>query len=101
MYELEQRVKQLEKCECRIACRWSAPDDSNSSSSYNDPDVDHRPSRSARQDLEQTPERSSNETPPTTTMSSLVKTDGQVWWNKCNVCSCHVSKPLEASAPAK
>lgn len=95
MYEQEQRIRQLEKCECRLACKWRpAGADALADAPPPPPgpktDV-HSHLGAADAHLEPAGRRA-----PTTTTQRLnetiqVKMDGQVWRNKCDVCSCHVS----------
>lgn len=68
MYELEQKIKQLEKCECRRACKWR-------------PQRPHSRAERAQAPIE---EAAHNEEPET-------RFDGERWRSKCDVCSCHVS----------
>lgn len=76
LYEIEQRVKRLERCDCKLSCRWKPP-----------PPPPPPPTSASR--LQQT---AAAPAPANETAGQVqLKQDGQVWESNCDVCSCHVS----------
>lgn len=120
MYELEQKLRQLERCECRINCRWTTTTTTTTTTATNrtqsgaaarseqqTPTLtprDDEPDRSAddkvKQQQQQQPPDRPGARPDETKLLVVTRRDGQVWQNNCNVCSCHVSRKAQREKPS-
>lgn len=97
LYETELRVKQLEKCDCRLGCKWSKPSQnepslaSTSTTTTTTIKTQRASTLTSNSDSNTRQGYSTTNGGNSTILVQVNKMDGEIWESNCDVCSCHVS----------